>query len=152
MSDLVEFLTARLDEEELLAHRAAAFRDAFDDEDSDNGVDWISDNTMVYTTGQVFLVNAIPPEKFGRPHPEEMLQHIARWDPARVLAEVEAKRKIIEEHLPVSAFGFADCRSCRDLLGPGQMAASANSWPCRTVTLLAQPYADHPDFDPAWRT
>ena len=23
-------------------------------------------------------------------------------------------------------------------------------WPCRTVRLLATPFADHPSFDPAW--
>lgn len=71
--------------------------------------------------------------------------HIARWDPARVLAEVQAKRLILDVHEPTGSDLFADgirwCATCpRD-----------DGWPCGTVRTLAQPYADHPDFDPAWR-
>lgn len=55
----------------------------------------------------------------------------------RVLAEVEAKRRILELKPPNSKFSDYDggCRSTwEDVL-----------WE------LAQPYADHPDFDPAWK-
>lgn len=54
----------------------------------------------------------------------------ARWaerhNPARVLAECEAKRRIVAD--------LADIEDGPYLLG-----------------LLAIPYADHPDFNPAWR-
>ena len=78
--------------------------------------------------------------------------HIARWDPARVLAEVEleradvaAKRRILELHAP---FGAPDwphqaCRTCGDLGDPVEA-------PCETVRLLAQPYAGQPGWRAEW--
>lgn len=58
--------------------------------------------------------------------------HFARWDPARVLAECEAKRKLIDAE--PTAFGGA---------------YSINS--IRRLQILALPYADHPQFQPEWR-
>ncbi len=57
-------------------------------------------------------------------------EHIARWDPARVLAECEAKRRIIEQVRDVKWGGFA----VRDTI----------------LELLALPYADHPDYRAWW--
>jgi len=48
-------------------------------------------------------------------------EHFARWDPARVLAECDAKRRIVTE--------------C--------------GW-VTVMQLLALPYADHPDFRDEW--
>ena len=42
----------------------------------------------------------------------------------RALAECEAKRRIVEVH--------------------------GHRCPCATLRALAQPYRDHPDFDPEW--
>jgi len=70
-------------------------------------------------------------------------RHIARHDPARVLADCEAKRRIVglHERRP----DWPDCQECgdRDDIKP---------WPCSTLRLLALPYADHPDYRPEWRT
>jgi hypothetical protein len=56
--------------------------------------------------------------------------HIVRWDPSRVLAECEAKRRIVEW--------------CS---GP-----TASEWhELPVLAMLALPYADHPDYDEAWR-
>lgn len=71
-------------------------------------------------------------------------QHIIRWDPARVLAEVESKRRIINEHLPAD-FGHEFCRICSPL---GERFAS---FPCDTLRLLALPYAGMPGWNEAWR-
>jgi len=72
---------------------------------------------------------------------EEVAQ--ARHDPARVLAECEAKRRIVglHERRP----DWPDCQECgdRDYQKP---------WPCSTLRLLALPYSDHPDYRPEWRT
>ena len=73
--------------------------------------------------------------------------HIARHDPARVLAEVEAKRRIVDEPQPSGNYVYRDdgtpaCGTCGDY---------TVEWPCDTLKLLALPYADHPDYDPAWR-
>lgn len=63
--------------------------------------------------------------------------HIARWDPARVLAECAAKRWIVE--------GLAGI----DLLvglNPS-LPVLAREW----LQSLAAPYADHPDYRKEWR-
>jgi len=64
--------------------------------------------------------------------------------PARVLAECEAKRRIVESHRWdeewENGVRFAsDCEDCWQ------------SPPCRTLRALAAVYADHPDYDEAWR-
>ncbi|MET7795665.1 DUF6221 family protein [Streptomyces decoyicus] len=61
--------------------------------------------------------------------------HIARHDPPRVLAEIEAKRAIIDEALSIwnsdadGIFGFGES----------------------ILRHLALPYADHPGYKEAWR-
>lgn len=69
---------------------------------------------------------------------QEFADHIARWHPARVLAECEAKRRIVEEH------GVIDPCDAHDPM-------TGRAEPCPTLLDLASVYADHPDFDPAWR-
>lgn len=73
------------------------------------------------------------------------LVHIAHHDPARVLAECAAKRRIIARH---AAGEFADA--------PGEyyctLTPTWGFWPCADLLDLAQPYSTHPDFDPAWGT
>lgn len=59
--------------------------------------------------------------------------HIAHWDPERVLAECQARRWIVEGVRQMHAVGMA---------GP-------ESW--AVVEFLALPYADHPDHDDDWR-
>lgn len=72
--------------------------------------------------------------------------HIARHDPARVLADVAAKRRIIDlhAHCPEQAWDGSnitgDCRECID-----------EHYPCGTLRLLALPFADHPDYREEWR-
>lgn len=95
--------------------------------------------------------------------------HIARHDPARVLAECAAKRAIVSEHRQVmfteaSLLGIDNlpaCKKCHTIApAPDGWPADEDwtqerindSYPCRTLRLLAQPYADHSDFDPAWRS
>lgn len=75
----------------------------------------------------------------------------APGDPARALAEVESKKEILKEHSPEQywppdRFGL-QCKRCSDLEGWNPVA-----YPCLTVRLLVLPYANHPDYDPAWVT
>lgn len=81
--------------------------------------------------------------------------HIARHDPARVLAECEAKRRIVALHERLSGEhathpdfpdGSAACVACGWSDG-----WYAEPWPCETLKALAVPYADHPDYDESWR-
>lgn len=57
--------------------------------------------------------------------------HIARHDPARVLREVEAKRRIVDRYVWLREHGDT-----------GDVA-----W---VLPLLAAAYADHPDYRPEW--
>ena len=73
-----------------------------------------------------------------------------RLDPARVLAECEAKRRIVGEH----GGGFV-CESCA---GEPRIAykavvplPTAKRAPCPTLRALGVVYADHPDYQPEWR-
>jgi hypothetical protein len=76
---------------------------------------------------------------------------VARYDPARVLAECAAKRKLVlacMEARPDLAFLGTRPRGMADWplspSGPHQMAAL-------TLAVLAMPYADHPDYHAEWR-
>jgi hypothetical protein len=63
--------------------------------------------------------------------PPLMRAHLIRWNPVRVLAECEAKRRAVVQVSDVKWGGY----SVRDALLP----------------LLALPYADHPDYRQEWR-
>lgn len=152
MNDLVAFLTARLDEEEQLARIAAA---------PDSSGVW----TYVHGPHEIKVVNALGYHVIE--HCDDGADitstgmHIAHWDPARVLQELEAKREIVRLHGRMSVqpghpyFNDAHlttdpmvlCRSCE----PERMWRRERSWPCRTLRTLALPYAGHPDYDEAWR-
>lgn len=121
---LVEFLKARLDEDEQEAREAQL-------EDS-GGANWGSGAVLISS--------------------------------ARMLAEVEAKRRIIDEHgLMFREIGWLDedneeayeelevCARCIPKHSHFRSRAEVPTGPCRTLRLLALPYADHPDYDPAWR-
>lgn len=63
--------------------------------------------------------------------------HAAAWDPHRVLAEVEAKRRVLEltdfsAQFPDTDGGYDS--ACEDV-----------------IKLLALPYADRPGYLPEWR-
>ena len=76
--------------------------------------------------------------------------HIARHDPARVLREVTAKRKIIVE---LESLRFSiDSGANRGTDNP-EGEAYVNGCLAeleRTVRALAAVYADHPDYDHSW--
>jgi hypothetical protein len=74
--------------------------------------------------------------------------HIARHDPARVLAQCAAMRKVVEDHRP---FRLAQtvCQTCEEKPRIGYEAGS-DGWPCPTIRALASIWSDHPQFDPAW--
>jgi hypothetical protein len=102
-------------------------------------------------------------EGWGWDDAEVRARHIARHDPARVLAECAAKRRIVELHrheakgpgpvlhdgardLNEGVFGCVIC-SCVDD-DPGWHFTGG--W-CQTVRLLALPYAGRDGYDERWR-
>ena len=122
MDDLIAFLRTRLDEDEAVAKAADM-----------PGVHprgpW-----QRYDNGRIEDARGYTVAK-ARP---ESSEHIARWDPARVLAEVDAKRRILdwcERMAHVDGYGGLMARDARMIR-----------------RLLAQPYAEHPDYRPEWRS
>lgn len=61
-------------------------------------------------------------------------RHAARWEPQRVLAEVEAKREILAEHYPVDPCDAHD--------------AAFRTVACGTLIALARPFLDREDVRP----
>jgi hypothetical protein len=72
---------------------------------------------------------------------EAQAEHIAEHDPARVLREIEAKRRLLGLH-------DRQNHQCVAEDGPSQWHAKD---PCATLRLLALPYADRPGFREEWR-
>lgn len=125
---LTEFLLARIAEDE---KAALPFRNRLGEDDA-----WRCDEVG----GKV---RSVMPQHFG--NSDVMAEsdthltaaHIARHDPARVLAECEAKRRIVN-----------------DLRPEGRRIASVRPlWRMHDDILaaLALPYADHPDWREEWR-
>jgi len=93
------------------------------------------------------------PEHVAAPAPADphVAQHVARHDPARVIAECAAKRRLVmacrdsgfdRAFLGARPNGMADF-----LLSPRDQHQLA----ALTLALLAVPYADHSDYRPEWR-
>jgi hypothetical protein len=84
--DLVQWLGARLDED---TARATAAIDELDGPSL--GADWRYDGRSVETVRERTMV-AVGSQDFMEPG---VGTHIAEWDPARVLREIDAKRKLL---------------------------------------------------------
>lgn len=117
MSGLVEFLRARLDEDEAAAKAA--------------------DPLLGHLVAQVEYIDA-----------DVMTdgKHLDSHLPARVLAEVEAKRRILDDVLPTMR---ADELRIAGEWGVGSEPVREAS--DDLLSLLALPYADHPDYREEWK-
>jgi hypothetical protein len=138
---IVDFLNARLTEDERLAREAS------------QGIgdgQWGTGLERQVRSARLALV-----AETAVPH------HIARHDPARVLREVTAKRAIAREHGPsgkhTTVWEWSElghwCPECA-----AEPCRQLNNCPicggddgCRTVRLLAAIYGDHPDYREEWR-
>ncbi|MET8766347.1 DUF6221 family protein [Streptomyces sp. NPDC004658] len=131
MDELVEFLRARLEEDEAAAKACASAPWAIEIPPMIHvSVQARRDNKWKWgTLGYVATVER-----------DEDRAHIARHDPARVLREVEAKRQILAAH----ALNGWVCSTCDN-------EEVDQDYPCLTLRLLALPYVDHPDYRAEWR-
>lgn len=126
MDDLITWLRAQLDDDGRVALGAAC-----------GAAGWRHDlryNVVWDGTGGAAASHMSPNGTTGA--------HIARWDPARVLAEIDAKRRILDLHHPVPA---------DDVPGLVQCAFDSEVMPCTHVRLLALPCADRPGYLEVWR-
>ena len=140
MSDLAAFLLARIAEDEAVA------REALTEHRWEVSLEETNDRENIF-----YAVTAGPTDDdvFADMGSHRMdstrAQHIARHDPARVLAECAAKRRIVREHASTKVDGERFCAIC----AAGEVHEML--YPCPTLRALAQPYADHPDFAEEWR-
>lgn len=136
VSDLASFLLARLDEEQQLAERAAKPHHG-PQQPGDTAVwqveKWVPSEHEEGAVPAARWVTDRSEMGIGQVRPDRgIAEHIARWDPARVLAEITAKRAIIN--------GYTSSRSMT------HVHVALYGACCR----LAAIWADHPDFDPLW--
>lgn len=155
MTDLTEWLRGQLDDEQRAAEDAAGHRDgrwkasrsADDYLHSDGPRVNVGDDFHWAKTvnAGVWLCDDLDDDcEYMRETWMRQAQHIARWDPERVLAEVAAKRNLIALHT-------GDGHACiKESIGYTVVGWYADPEPCPTLQLLAAPYADHEDYDPAW--
>jgi hypothetical protein len=150
MDDLVAFLRARLDEDEAAA--AAAQQETTGCWTA-RETDWGGGSVVEDGGGALILPTAANDVHYP---------HVARHDPARVLAEVEAKRKIVDAYLPPGADPHPGL-PCINYEGqdPAQYdeyGACERHWQASktllhedfVLRLLALPYAGHPGYRPEW--
>lgn len=146
---LTEFLLARIAEVEEMAWAAAtAYR---------SGLHWEA-NTWK-DDGWVSRVGTESPQirdlwdtEGGNLVPAAAVAvHMARHDPARVLAECVAKRRIVELHsrYECDTAGYPGHERCGEIAVCDKCDDAR--FPCDTLRLLALPYADHPDWREEWR-
>lgn len=136
MQDLIDFIRARLDEDAAIAAGAGApVGPGWKHVRTYNEIEISTDRVL--SQGGAYEV-AAPGIQGGE---GDVAVHIARHDPARVLAEVNAKRAILEEHAPV-----VDGAQSGWKWHAGSEAVSG-----QIVRLLGLPYADHPDYREEWR-
>lgn len=126
--EIVEFLTACLDEDERIARAATLGPWTTADHDDQTGMLEVRTvheaDIMIGYVADVATADAL---------------HIAEWDPARVLREIDAKRRILSEH----ALNGWVCSTCDN----GDVD---QTFPCPTLRLLALPYADRPGYREEW--
>lgn len=75
-------------------------------------------------------------------------------DPARVLVDVDAKRRIIDEHYVATGYDghSVDADVCGRCAEDDQAGGRAGDpWPCTTLRLLALPHAGRPGYRQEWR-
>ncbi|MEU6342195.1 DUF6221 family protein [Streptomyces sp. NPDC046977] len=128
---LVEFLRARLDEDERTAYAA-------DDSLGKVNLDWVyrPEGELGGKVASARGADLIPDVLGG------VGKHVAVHDPRRVLAEVDAKRQIVQAYEDAVA-AFND--SGPALSSYDRLTGSVSSLR-RTVEALARPYAGHPDY------
>ena len=82
--------------------------------------------------------------QFLRDRLDDDKDHALRHDPARVLADIEAKRQMVDAYVEAG-------RQLVDAAPESEFAYGRSVGLGIAVCLLALPYASHPDYRPEWR-
>lgn len=130
--ELPEFLRARLDEQADIARLAA---------NGDSGGWFVGEKWNVYRVEDENPWDDEEHQLVVYGNMSFQSDHIAANDPAYVLADVTAKRRIVD-------WAMALLETLPNDPGAVLMFEQAGS---ALLHLLAAPHAGHPDFDPAWK-
>lgn len=142
--DIVAFLTRCLDEDQQLAEAAAAVDPApwtANADDAFGGIRERHGTGLVIAADDVALWDCEGSNMLCMT--AESAEFIAAHDPARVLADIAAKRELLLWH-EEDRYRVGRCSNCHTNLGQSHL------WPCHVVKLLAAPYAGQPGYNPAW--
>ena len=154
MSDLTEFLLARIAEDEEAAKAASPSPWKYGDVES------VAGGSLYDKTRMIASLHYEQPTDHDGTIVRHLLSdeadangaHIARHDPARVLAECEAKRRIVEVHAKIReaypGMTIEENPCCAECSAGGEYPSG---WPCATLAAIASIYADHPDYREEWR-
>jgi hypothetical protein len=134
MSDLAEFLLARIAEDEESAREAAEAAPGR----------WASWNHRAHALDKRDLASSEAGRIAELPLGPD--GHIARHDPARVLAECEAKRRIVDYAQMLGQFHDAETDRLKKVIASESVDTMTD-----VLELLALPYADHPDYRQEWK-
>jgi Family of unknown function (DUF6221) len=164
--DIAEFITARLDEDESAARGVHIIDTA-----PWHLLEWYDGVFNDGVTARVDLRSRTGAVTDRGALPRPVGVHIARHDPAHVLAEIKAKRKLLALHeLQAEPERWGDlrtaptvdlqwkptgksmywCETCDHDRSYGHISHQEEG--CETMRLLAAPYADHPDYQQEWGT
>lgn len=122
MNDLATWLRAQLDDDERMARMLQEKRPGPWSTQADYQGEPAGGTAVVTADGELVLVG-----RGGVP-----ADYAAEWHPARVLAEVDAKRRILDWAIEYMEGDYAP-------------------WNETCVQLLALPYADRPGYRAEWR-
>lgn len=142
---IVDFLLARVAEDEAAARRASAV----------TAPEWVANGSVLMHIADPATRLAEPTATVEHYKMDDAWRHTERHDPARVLAECAAKRAIIEEHQHEVGYVVAYRESDR-LIAEGYdldtvpLQGSAAMIPT-CLRHLAAVHADHPDYREEWR-
>lgn len=130
MKDLLDFIRARLDEDEAAAR-----------ESHYEGQRWLTEEEGVHRWPEDELVHMADRKADAR--------HIARHDPARVLREVEAKWHIVRDYERAARACSDATGSELDSRGYASMCGARDALRAACAALAAA-WSDHPDYRKEW--
>ncbi|WP_163275345.1 DUF6221 family protein [Cellulomonas iranensis] len=126
-TSLTEFLLARIAEDEAIARDVVA-------------------GPWIHARDERSVLDAVAHRATAPGTPQATNLHVHRWGPGRVLAEVAAKRRIVQHALDIQLGADEIDWAVVDDLDDPQVRAMAVA-----LLAIALPYADNPDYRAEWR-
>lgn len=147
VDELVAFVRAALDEDERVAREALH-------EDAVRPGEWMTEHHGMGTEPSTCHIAEDRSGHYWSVAHEVFIpnaEHIARWDPARVLAEVKAKRRILDLHTESDFPYDPDGAGLGDYSWTARCSGCYEDAPCLTVRLLVQPYDGREGWRAEWQ-